>query len=416
MVHRKSRRSQNVPFTSIELGRLNADPATVRTSQILCIAVFLSGDEEQIELVKPVAESLGVPQPRPATVSSRATPLNTLLRRALGEYAHNPISDKNSDRDLLVKEVTDVSVVAESHSERLWRNIRAFGSSQSAFSYLYHSLDDPSESVRVAAACALENLHPKPNARVDQVLAEGLRSGNLLVREMAKVAHGATPDSSEDLFPDVNEEVVGLAKDNAEDRTHSLLVHGTWSRLSASEERWYVPGAELPLHILKEASPDLYLDRDYFRWSSGYSDGARTTGAAKLLRWCQKHAIETLDTVYAHSHGGNVVLEAMSMGLKVNLLVLLHVPILKRGANEWSAIQENVGWVLDLRTPLDWVVIVDGLRTGSTNAFRGELNCVDTPSLPINQKTMISHTRYTKHGVWKSLDLASDVREGRSLV
>jgi hypothetical protein len=196
----------------------------------------------------------------------------------------------------------------------------------------------------------------------------------------------------------------------------SLLVHGSFPRHGEPKNNWNVPGAPFAAHIKAMASPELHLADDYFRWSGGYGDGARRSGGQDLLAWCKRRGLTELDTVYAYGHGGNVVLDAIESGLRVKLLVLLHVPVLPNDPAYWATIESRVGRVFDLRTDLDWVVLLDGLRTQSRNGFTTELTNVRrlSPSAPAHAR--VSHSRYVTDSVWKSLDLAGEVTLERALV
>ncbi len=390
--------------------------ATARASQLICLAVYLGGDDEQIEMIAPFASHLEVPRPRPATKTTLRYSLEWLEAMSLGLKR---LGGTEGNSELGVFEIELVSAnrdVPGRDVNRLWQNIDSFRSSRAAFALLYGSLRDHSESVRVAAASALHALHPMRNSQVVTVLSAGLESQSALIVEMAQSALAdsglwSPPRQPNGGGPEQESAIATEAIDSA-----SVIIHGTFAALADDKHRWYDPSAALPVRILRESSSDLYVGMDYFRWTGGYTEDTRRAGTDKLLRWCKKHGVRQLSTVYAHSHGGNVVLDAIAQGLKVELLVLLHVPILKRDPRVWALIERSVDRVLDLRTPLDWVVILDGLRTGSRNGFSGELTCVEQPRPPVTQFTAVSHTRYTKDNVWASLGLTSYVLTERSLI
>jgi hypothetical protein len=375
-----------------------------KISQLLCIATYLRGDAGQIASIQSMSSDLGAPRPRKATMTSLSCSLDRLTELALAPGAF-AVAGKQFSLDGAEHEIADTP------ETRLWRNIRQYRSSMAAFALLNLSLDDDLEIVRVAAASALVNLHPQSSARVHEILRLAINSTNDLAVEMAAAALGdsipATHAPEWPLTGAYARKLLGAV---------SLLVHGTFARLGEPKNKWNEPGDPLAVHIKTMASPELHLGDDYFRWSGGYGDDARRSGAQDLFEWCRKRGLTELDTVYAHGHGGNVVLDAIASGLRVRLLVLLHVPILLNDLSYWATIESRVGRIVDLRTDLDWVVLLDGLRTQSRNGFTNELTNVRrlNPAAPAHAR--VSHSRYVTDSVWKSLDLAIEVKSERSLV
>jgi hypothetical protein len=196
----------------------------------------------------------------------------------------------------------------------------------------------------------------------------------------------------------------------------SVVVHGTFARLAIPDRRWYLPNAKLPSHIRGTCTPDLYLGTNYFRWSGEYTPKGRTCATDDLLKWCDIRSRRQLDTVFAHSHGGNVILDAIQRGLSVELLVLLHTPVLERTDDEWAAIQQRVGRILDLRNSLDWVVALDKVRNFSHNRLPAQLSNSRrlTPSVP--EHLRFSHNRFIKQKTWAKLRLHEEVAYERSLI
>lgn len=194
----------------------------------------------------------------------------------------------------------------------------------------------------------------------------------------------------------------------------STCVHGTWSRHRTN--RWYAPRSQLHQHIKDNATPNLYDGRGYFRWTGGYGDDARASGASDLSRWRATRGVEEFDTVYAHSHGGNVALEAASKGERIHLLVLLHSPILPRSPWEWGAISRNVGRVYSLRSRADLVMLADGLRTGSTlDLPAGLLPGGSVKPHWRDPSAYFAHDYYLRLRTWNDFDIASDIVFERGL-
>ncbi|MGV8966576.1 MAG: hypothetical protein ACOH2F_09870 [Cellulomonas sp.] len=193
----------------------------------------------------------------------------------------------------------------------------------------------------------------------------------------------------------------------------STCIHGTWAR--HAHNRWYVPKSSLFQHIKEFATPGLFDKRDYFRWTSGYTEDARSAGADDLINWRKKNGSE-FDTVYAHSHGGNVALEAAERGEQIRLLVLLHAPITRRSAEQWALIKANVGRIASFRTRADLVMLADGLHTGSSLDLPADvLRGGSVMPHVTNPGGYFSHRYYLREEVWEEYDIASDIALERKL-
>lgn len=191
----------------------------------------------------------------------------------------------------------------------------------------------------------------------------------------------------------------------------SILVNGTFSGY-ASRKDWFWPTSDLGNHIRADVTPDLYADTaSFYRWGGDYSDEGRDAAAAQLAQWMAKRKFASLHTVYAHSHGGNVMLDYVAAGGEIELLVLLHSPIINRDADEWRRIASNVARVVVLSTKLDCVVWLD--RMSRSDEFRQPLEAVlgqkaVTLSGAVNQ-AWLSHTHFTKVRTWRRRNIAENI-------
>lgn len=190
----------------------------------------------------------------------------------------------------------------------------------------------------------------------------------------------------------------------------STTIHGTWALLE--ENGWHRPGSPLHNHLREKNSANLYDSDGYFVWSGEYSDTGRAHGGEDLRRWADLvSGAGWLDTVYAHSHGGNVALEALSKGARIKLLVLLHTPAIHRTSQAWSSIRSNVGGVVSMRTRMDHVVLADSLRHGENRmTFDPGL----LPHFPVvghwkNQDAWFSHSHFVSVSNWRRSDLSNIV-------
>ena len=428
------------------------DHVNSQVTQLLCIGLLLRGDSALAEEAQALARSVGAPQPRKAGPTAQSLSVDRL--RFLVFEPRQSKTDPTSPRDdsatlsstragsesvaQIIQRVQidaviggeiDLDVVAE-----LWSRIQDRKSARSALVLLGECIKSVHDQVRAVSAAVLSLVHEQNNLEVRTVL-EAFADGSGYAYEFAAIAL--------ELSPEVREEEVSEAPAGASPRDESgragqepdsddpdpegsvsmgvqgsvsMVVHGTFARLEKVVKQWYRPNAELPNRIRASCSPNLYRGVHYFRWSGGYSDLARTHATDDLLQWCAARQVSALDTVYAHSHGGNVVLEAIDQGLEVRLLVLLHTPVLPRSDAAWRRIQSRTGRILDIRTQLDWVVLLDGLKNGSKNSLPSILGNA-RPLVPaVHSSFQISHTRYIKDSVWQSHGLTGEVGHERSMV
>lgn len=198
----------------------------------------------------------------------------------------------------------------------------------------------------------------------------------------------------------------------------SVTVHGTWALLD--DDGWYTPDSDLHRHLRDEVKDNLYRDRGYFYWTGEYSEPARRQGGQDLTAWARSvSSADRLDLVYAHSHGGNVALNAAAAGQRINLLVLMHTPAILRSDEEWAAIHRNVGQVIVMRTRLDVVVTADVLASYARRGPRSlwKFNPAKMPHFSINPTArevgtpldLWSHGYFVRLDTWERHGLADRV-------
>jgi pimeloyl-ACP methyl ester carboxylesterase len=204
---------------------------------------------------------------------------------------------------------------------RLWSQATT---SRAAAALIYHSMASRHDVVRTVSAAEVLRLAGTADPQAVGVLMEAFTSSSMTVQAIAASAlEMIQPDHP--ALRKLTENTVRPAKTAAE---ASLLVHGTFSRLRSN---WWRPGGDFFEYLKTKVSPNLYDAPDHFRWSGRYTQGHREAGGQDLAAWTDAASI-TLDTVFAHSHGGNVALDAAARnGVRMRLLVLLSTPAFKEG-------------------------------------------------------------------------------------
>ena len=104
----------------------------------------------------------------------------------------------------------------------------------------------------------------------------------------------------------------------------TIIVPGTYS----GDANWAQPGAAFNAAVSRTFGEAAVV----LPWSHGNTESARSAGATALREFVQQHTFApgVKLNIVAHSHGGNVTMEAMSnggLGRRVDTLVTLGTPI-----------------------------------------------------------------------------------------
>lgn len=402
--------SQPLPVGEEAFRSRGRGAAASRTAQLQCMTLFALGHPDQVASIAADAEVIGSPQ-----LNAMDFDANSVLFEsyALDYYTHTALNTKGGTSSWR----PDARSAASDRIEVRRRIVEGAGWLELAY-LLNLSMTGPSQLERVASAHALDALSHGRNWRAREVLANAESTRSTAVAAISATSwpprtpppaprHPGGPPPDWDPYSSPTEPRVA----------RSVALHGTWARIAS--ERWYAPGHPLHAHIAAESSNNLYIRDDYPRWSGGYSSDARREGAEGFQQWVlqRMRLIDGIDTVYAHSHGGNVALTAAAMGLELELLVLLHVPPRFRSEAEWDAIRNNVKRVLVYRTNLDHVVLADMIRaatgedeppTLSQRFDPTRLYHVDSEPHPI-RGPWFSHGHFTKLKTWTKTSMANDV-------
>ncbi|MGW1617170.1 hypothetical protein ACWCQZ_49140 [Streptomyces sp. NPDC002285] len=100
------------------------------------------------------------------------------------------------------------------------------------------------------------------------------------------------------------------------------MIHGTWGW----KGDWWRPEADFHQFILSQHRRNLYNRGARFSWSGMYRASHRDRAAVDFCEWANDLASAGLQTVFAHSYGGEVAARAILKGARLSELVLLSVP------------------------------------------------------------------------------------------
>ncbi len=135
----------------------------------------------------------------------------------------------------------------------------------------------------------------------------------------------------------------------------SAMIHGTWGW----KGDWWRPQSEFHTFVLKTLRSKLYNKRGTkFSWSGAYREDHRERAATDFHDWAQEVAPDGLQTVFAHSYGGDVASRAALKGTSMSELVLLSVPV----TSSVEHATEVAPCVIDIRLRFDPVLALARTR------------------------------------------------------
>lgn len=189
-----------------------------------------------------------------------------------------------------------------------------------------------------------------------------MRSGDGVVREFAlaaRLSRGDDPPTSLTYVPTLPESPP----------LTSTIIHGTWGW----KGDWWYPGGDFYSYVQQKYRPHLYGEGMEFSWSGAYSKKQRATAAERFSRWVDRQSpVAGLETVFAHSYGGEVAARAINSGVPIRELVLLSAPI---NAHHRAALF-GVSRVVDVRLRWDIVIALARERQEFPRNFSKVTECI----------------------------------------
>jgi len=221
-------------------------------------------------------------------------------------------------------------------------------------------------------------------------LARGLRSPDQITRSLAMAAFQPTePTDSLGQLPPPS----GPAATPPGALVVSTMIHGTWGW----KGDWWRPRSDFHEFVLRNLRPNLYSRGAKFSWSGAYSDAQRDLAARDFADWARDVAPNGIQTVFAHSYGGEVAARAIVAGARVHELVLLSTPV----TSHVNACARSNLRVVDIRLRMDPVLALARARQR-------------IPAQP-NLMTVLLNRWRLDHGathdetVWRDEDIATRV-------
>jgi hypothetical protein len=219
-------------------------------------------------------------------------------------------------------------------------------------------------------------------------LGRGLRSPDPITRSLSMAAFAPRPDRG-DVGPPA-----GAVPTPPGAPVVSTMIHGTWGW----KGDWWRPRSDFHEFILQHHRPNLYSRGAKFSWSGAYSDRQRAQAAADFGDWASDVAPHGLQTVFAHSYGGDVAARAVVAGARLTELVLLSVPVT---AHVESAADASVR-VVDVRLRFDPVLGLARLRQRVAQRLEPRANVTEV----LLDRWRYDHGASHREDVWREEDIA----------
>ena len=132
----------------------------------------------------------------------------------------------------------------------------------------------------------------------------------------------------------------------------STMVHGTFGWKGS----WWRPKGAFHHYVGINLRNNLYNRGARFSWSGAYSQSQRLQAAEDLVDWAGDVAPNGMQSVFAHSYGGEVAAIAATTGAKTHELILLSAP----GTQYVNDAATAVGRIVDIRMKGDLVLFIAG--------------------------------------------------------
>lgn len=386
------------------------DGEALLAARLVALAVALGSDSDDIRLVlmeeapEIVEPLLSIPALPPLVVTESWQLIDLIRERLLEPHGEESqiLSAGVSGQAAIAELARDPHVV-----DRGWRDLMDSRDPLVGLAFLALQLWSRSKLLRAVACAALTRLYP--GLRFLEASALALLEGEDDLSPLGEVALrnlGVTPDYQSSV------PLGNVLAPAAANLRLSILVNGTYTGFP-SETDWFWPTGEMASHIRTATPSDLYEDEaSFYRWGGAFSSAGRRAAAQQLVLWAQRRGLDGLHMVFAHSHGGNVALDYLQSGGNIDLLVLLHTPVIHRRRSAWDSIADRVGRVLVLSTKLDWVVWLDRgaslptMRVPYVRALERVLGSKAVSLSPQVNEAWLSHTHYTKPETWRRNNIA----------
>lgn len=221
-------------------------------------------------------------------------------------------------------------------------------------------------------------------ARLDQAL----RSPDALTRSLAGAALVPETDGDEPL-PGPDRQLPPSVVPTSP--SVSTMIHGTWAYMG---DWWRPRVGDFHRFIGNKYRRNLYSGGAHFNWSGNYKARHRARAAEFFAEWASDRAPAGLQSVFAHSYGGEIAARALNLGTPIQEPILLSTPVTR----PVKAAARSGARLIDIRLPFDPVLALE----------------LKTQRIPLNRNVTrvltswrLDHGATHKDSVWLADDIAA---------
>jgi hypothetical protein len=131
----------------------------------------------------------------------------------------------------------------------------------------------------------------------------------------------------------------------------STMIHGTWAYMG---DWWRPRVGDFHRFIGGKYRRNLYSGGAHFHWSGNYKARHRARAAEFFAEWVTDRAPAGIQSLFAHSYGGEIAARALTLGTPIQELILLSTPV----TSHVKAAQ-SIARLIDIRLPFDPVLALE---------------------------------------------------------
>lgn len=379
-----------------------------QAAQIVMLGVLLSGDQELIEVLRAEGRDLGLVEGLSAASLPAFDSIDGVAH-FVAEVSALPYWGPFDPypRARTAAEAIRTALRRPRFVRREWSDLLESHDSYRAVAFIAMHLWSRVPLLRACAAMVLARVDPE--ARFMRRRLSLLSKSN--DAQISAMGHQGLSNLASPQLPALEPWAVLRPARLGAAPERSIAVHGTFAGFP-EPTAWYNPQSAWSQHVRQAVPCDLWSRATPapFSWEGRLWGKSRLKAAEELHRWTTSQGIERLRVAYAHSHGGNVALDYLGSGGGIDLLVLMHTPLIARPTDVWTRINANIGKALVLRTKLDLVVWAD--RLASPALLRKPQvaldHVIDNAHIPAMglQHGWFTHSFFTKAETWRTHGVA----------
>ena len=132
----------------------------------------------------------------------------------------------------------------------------------------------------------------------------------------------------------------------------STMIHGTWAYMG---DWWRPRVGDFHRFIGDKYRQNLYSGGAHFHWSGNYKARHRARAAEFFAEWVTDRAPAGIQSLFAHSYGGEIAARALTLGTPIQELILLSTPV----TSHVKAAAQSSARLIDIRLPFDPVLALE---------------------------------------------------------